>query len=509
MMKSDNQKITLIPVTQLKPNAYNPNVMTKSEFGELIEEIKYLGRIAKPIIVRRNHDCYEIVDGEHSWRAAKEVGLTELPCEIIAADDFEARRQTFKRNQHGTHDPVKQGQMFKTMLELKKISQRELAKEIYVSEGTLRNSLIYAEIYEEHKDEEFRDEICHLTVQQVRWYGMLPKVIAKAWLYGGADMKELESCIPQHWIGDSGHWERSDIKAFFQSVEETGLLEHLSWEHTHKGLKRALKKIIEWEKWESQWARAGIDRKELRRYTRYYFEKAFVVREADLMDSILSMIIRIEGNQASFLISADEFDQAMQESNDLTIAKDGKLVGDSGSAFVQRLKAYIFEKTGITVKNDAYYRDKLLEAELLDAPDYIRQCRKNPEFKHSLWKIKCDQYTDEKLFEQAKREIAKTGFIYHDDWAVKDAIEWQIKRNIKQYEYERDMQTKTVEEYAEMIVNSIGMYTDDQSEHRKLFVENLSRLTKTELYAIIENIKYTDEMIAYTVAIKALKESIK
>ena len=52
--------------------------MTKDEFAELVNEVRKLGRIPKPIVIRRdtkNNGKYIIVDGEHNWLAAKEVGL--------------------------------------------------------------------------------------------------------------------------------------------------------------------------------------------------------------------------------------------------------------------------------------------------------------------------------------------------------------------------------------------------------------------------------------------------
>jgi hypothetical protein len=119
--------------------------MTNDQFAELVAEVRHVDRISKPVIVRPRGDNFEIVDGEHSWRAAKEVGLTEIPCEIVEVDDFEARRQTYKRNQHGTHDPIREGQMFRQMLEARELSKRALAREIDVSDSKVRDAIAYVE----------------------------------------------------------------------------------------------------------------------------------------------------------------------------------------------------------------------------------------------------------------------------------------------------------------------------------------------------------------------------
>jgi ParB-like chromosome segregation protein Spo0J len=161
--------------------------------------------------VRPNDSGYVIVDGEHGWRAAKELGLAELPCEVVDVDDFEAMRQTYKRNRHGSDDPLQLGRMFKRMLDARGQSHRGLANEIEVSEGTIRNGLMYAEAAElrnsyvreggglaraelrkANEDAHTPDEqIARLSVRQVRAYLHLPPTIANLWLDAGADLREL------------------------------------------------------------------------------------------------------------------------------------------------------------------------------------------------------------------------------------------------------------------------------------------------------------------------------
>ena len=113
-----SSELKSIPVGDLAPNGYNPNHMSDKEFAEYLAEVKHHGHLSKPIVVRRLNDGkFEIIDGEHGWRAAKKLGFDEVLCENLGdVDDLEARRQTYKRNRGGQDNPVLLGRMFREML---------------------------------------------------------------------------------------------------------------------------------------------------------------------------------------------------------------------------------------------------------------------------------------------------------------------------------------------------------------------------------------------------------
>jgi len=194
-------EVVILPVSLLRPNDWNPNKMTQEQEGELLREVRRLGRPAKPIVVRRLGDgTYEIVDGEHGWAAAKEAGLTEVPCEVAEVDAFEAMRQTYARNQHGTRDPLLTGRLFRRMLGLRGLSaetsdssQRAFARENNINEATLRNYLLYAEAAEVRKryaPETADETIGGLPVAKVRVYLALPEDRRDEWLDRGASSQE-------------------------------------------------------------------------------------------------------------------------------------------------------------------------------------------------------------------------------------------------------------------------------------------------------------------------------
>jgi hypothetical protein len=113
-------------------------------------------------------------------------GLAAVPIEEIDADAFEARRQTYVRNLSGEWHKVKLGRMFVEMLNTLVVSSnRELAAQLGITEGTVRNTILYstaAKLAAERDDAPDEDVIAMMSVREVR------KLLA--WLMGDADQEE-------------------------------------------------------------------------------------------------------------------------------------------------------------------------------------------------------------------------------------------------------------------------------------------------------------------------------
>jgi len=96
-----------IKTSELKPNEYNPNVVSEDIMAKLRAEIARKG-LCVPIVVRSRDNAYEIVDGEHRWRICQELGWGEVPCVIQDYDDNEARIKTLQLNyMKGSVIPIK------------------------------------------------------------------------------------------------------------------------------------------------------------------------------------------------------------------------------------------------------------------------------------------------------------------------------------------------------------------------------------------------------------------
>lgn len=102
-----------VSVDDLHPNTWNPNKQSDFIFQKAKESIQKFGFI-DPILVRETDTGFEIIDGEHRWRAAKELGYTEILAENLGSISVEeAKALTILINNiRGEDDPIKRGELF-------------------------------------------------------------------------------------------------------------------------------------------------------------------------------------------------------------------------------------------------------------------------------------------------------------------------------------------------------------------------------------------------------------
>jgi len=106
-MENLKHEIKLIDINLIYPNLYNPNVMDKKTFGLIKRSIIKDGLIGS-IIVREDNGKFIIIDGEHRWKAAKELGYTEIPIIILDKNLPESMISTINLNKlRGEFDTLK------------------------------------------------------------------------------------------------------------------------------------------------------------------------------------------------------------------------------------------------------------------------------------------------------------------------------------------------------------------------------------------------------------------
>ena len=123
-------QIVHVDVDDLKPNAYNPNRQDSRTFAMLLHSMLDDG-FTVPILVHQQTG--EIVDGEHRWRAARQLATEGIPSENIAPQpqlrsvpvvyvdftEFQRRLSTLRHNRAtGSEDTELAIQMLRDFREL-------------------------------------------------------------------------------------------------------------------------------------------------------------------------------------------------------------------------------------------------------------------------------------------------------------------------------------------------------------------------------------------------------
>ncbi len=95
-------KVTYVKVEDLTPNAYNPNRQSDHDF-ELLKRSMTEDGFTQPIIVRKKDMM--IVDGEHRWRAGRELDYAEVPVVFVDFTDEQMKISTLRHNRaRGSED---------------------------------------------------------------------------------------------------------------------------------------------------------------------------------------------------------------------------------------------------------------------------------------------------------------------------------------------------------------------------------------------------------------------
>jgi len=88
-----------MPLDKIDPRTLNCNELDDEAFSGFVEDIKANG-LRYPILVRHTGpDSYELVDGEHRWRAAKQLGWKEIQVQVVDMSKEEAEVANFELSQ--------------------------------------------------------------------------------------------------------------------------------------------------------------------------------------------------------------------------------------------------------------------------------------------------------------------------------------------------------------------------------------------------------------------------
>lgn len=140
---SDVQVKKTLRLSEIEPNRDQPRKTFSDEaITALAESIREHG-VLQPILVRPlDTGGYQIVAGERRWRAARMLGLDEIPVNIRELSDSEAMQIAIIENlQRENLNPVEEANGYNELIEKFGMTQDKVAKMVGISRSAVANSV--------------------------------------------------------------------------------------------------------------------------------------------------------------------------------------------------------------------------------------------------------------------------------------------------------------------------------------------------------------------------------
>ena len=151
---TETQTKKTLRVSQIEPNRNQPRKQFSEEaVTSLAESIREHGML-QPILVRPYIDGqYQIVAGERRWRAARLLGLDEVPVIIKDITDVEAMQMALIENlQRENLNPIEEATGYKRLSEEFNMKQDDIAKTVGKSRSSIANMLRILTLPEEVRE---------------------------------------------------------------------------------------------------------------------------------------------------------------------------------------------------------------------------------------------------------------------------------------------------------------------------------------------------------------------
>ncbi len=149
---ADVQVKKTLRLSELEPNRDQPRKQFSEEaIQTLADSIQQYGMI-QPILVRPLGLNYQIVAGERRWRAARMLGLDEVPVVIRDLSDEETMAIALIENlQRENLNPMEEAGGYAQLMEKCSMTQEEVAKHVGKSRSAIANSLRLLKLPEQVK----------------------------------------------------------------------------------------------------------------------------------------------------------------------------------------------------------------------------------------------------------------------------------------------------------------------------------------------------------------------
>lgn len=136
------ERVSYVSLERIKPNPYQPREnFGQKKLEELISSIKEKG-VLQPVLVRHKDRDYELIAGERRLRAAKALGMEEIPVIVRDVSDVDVLELSLIENiQREELNPIEEAKAFQRLIDEFEFNQEEVAKAVGKDRATISNTI--------------------------------------------------------------------------------------------------------------------------------------------------------------------------------------------------------------------------------------------------------------------------------------------------------------------------------------------------------------------------------
>ncbi len=192
------EEIYSVQLEQIRPNPFQPREdFVQQNIDELAQSIKEKG-VIQPLLVRRKGDNYELIAGERRLRAAKSLGLKELPVIIKEVADQDSLEIALIENiQREGLNPIEEAHAYQHLMDKFQVTQEKISEVLGKSRVSITNTLRLLKLPHEIQSEmktgriSFAHGRALLEIEDANYQRKLAQdIIAK-----GLSVRELENLL--------------------------------------------------------------------------------------------------------------------------------------------------------------------------------------------------------------------------------------------------------------------------------------------------------------------------
>jgi ParB family chromosome partitioning protein len=132
-----------VPITAIRPNPFQPrNSFDEAAITELAHSLRTAG-LLQPVVLRPSEDgTYELIAGERRWKAAQELGWTDIGAVVREVDDRTLLTLALVENlQRDALSPIDEANGYRRLVEDFDASHSEVAELVGRDRSTIANAL--------------------------------------------------------------------------------------------------------------------------------------------------------------------------------------------------------------------------------------------------------------------------------------------------------------------------------------------------------------------------------